>query len=54
MDAMVGSIDGKRTVRGSIRGAAKDSEKLGTALARELLSKGADKILAEIRMSEAK
>ncbi len=54
LDAMVGSIDGKRTVRGSIRGAAKDSEKLGTALARELLSKGADKILAEIRMSEAK
>jgi len=51
MDAMVGSLDGKRTVRGSIRGAAADSEQLGTALARELLSKGADTILEEIRTS---
>ncbi len=53
LDAMVGSLDGKRTVRGSIRGAAEVSEKLGTMLARELLSKGADKILDEIRMQEA-
>jgi hydroxymethylbilane synthase len=51
LDAMVGSIDGKRTVRGSIRGPAAESEELGVALAQELLAKGADKILAEIRMA---
>jgi hydroxymethylbilane synthase len=54
LDAMVGSLDGKRTVRGSIRGSAGESEKLGTELARELLAKGADKILEEIRITEAK
>ncbi len=50
LDAVVGSIDGKKIVRGTISGAPKDSEKLGVSLAQELLSNGADEILREIRM----
>ncbi|MDE3057843.1 MAG: hydroxymethylbilane synthase [Bacteroidota bacterium] len=49
LDAVVGSLDGKRVVRGKIGGKPDDSGKLGTSLAQELLDKGADKILAEIR-----
>lgn len=49
LDAVVGSIDGKRIVRGSISGAMDDSERLGVTLAKELLEKGADEILQEIR-----
>ena len=49
LDAVVGSIDGKKIVRGTIDGATGDSEKLGVSLAQELLSKGADEILRDIR-----
>ena len=51
LDAVVGSIDGTRIVRGSISGSPNDSQKLGVTLAKDLLSKGADEILEEIRKS---
>jgi hydroxymethylbilane synthase len=51
LDAVVGSVDGKKIVRGAIHGAPNESEKIGVALAQELLSKGADEILREIRMA---
>jgi hydroxymethylbilane synthase len=49
LDAVVGSLDGKRIVRGSIAGKPDDSELLGETLAQELLKNGADAILQEIR-----
>ena len=49
LDAVVGSIDGKRIVRGSIDGKPADSEALGETLAEKLLANGADAILKEIR-----
>jgi len=51
LDAMVGSLDGKRIVKGSVNGAPEESETLGTALAKELMSNGAKEILEEIRKS---
>ncbi|HTR81077.1 MAG TPA: hydroxymethylbilane synthase [Bacteroidota bacterium] len=52
LDAMVGSIDGTKTIYGAIEGAAADSGKLGTVLAQELLGKGAKEILQDIRTSK--
>jgi hydroxymethylbilane synthase len=49
LDAIVGSLDGTRAVRSSIRGLPEQYERLGTTLAEKLLSKGADTILEEIR-----
>ncbi|HTX18108.1 MAG TPA: hydroxymethylbilane synthase [Bacteroidota bacterium] len=49
LDAMVGSLDGKRAVRSSIHGLPGESERLGTQLAESLLAEGADEILDEIR-----
>ncbi|MBI2428941.1 MAG: hydroxymethylbilane synthase [Ignavibacteriales bacterium] len=49
LDAMVGSLDGKRIVRGSINGSPEESAVLGISLAEELLSRGAKEILEEIR-----
>jgi len=49
LDAMVGSLDGKRVVRDRAEGDPDEAEGLGKALARQLLSKGADRILREIR-----
>ncbi|WP_346838496.1 hydroxymethylbilane synthase [Microbulbifer sp. SAOS-129_SWC] len=45
---LVGSPDGATMVRGERRGPAADGEAMGIALAEELLSAGADKILAAI------
>ncbi|MFA6468450.1 MAG: hydroxymethylbilane synthase [Bacteroidota bacterium] len=53
MDAMVGSLDGKRIVSGSILGAKERAEELGTMLAVELMKKGAKEILDEIRKSSS-
>ncbi len=53
LDAVVGSLDGKRIVQGKIHGKPEDAAQIGTSLARELLDKGADKILAEIRLMSA-
>ena len=48
MDGLVGSIDGKRLVRGRIEGKPEDHELLGIRLAEDLLSRGAGEILAEV------
>jgi hydroxymethylbilane synthase len=48
LDAMVGSLDGSLTFRKKVRGSKKDAEKIGKALAKDLLKAGADKILKEI------
>ncbi|MEX0602290.1 MAG: hydroxymethylbilane synthase, partial [Bacteroidota bacterium] len=49
LDALIGSLDGRRIVRGSIAGSPHDSEALGTELAKELLDRGGKGILEEIR-----
>jgi len=54
LDAMAGSLDGSSIVRGKIQGEPEEAEKLGIDLANELLSKGADKILAAIRQTDIK
>ena len=48
MHALVASPDGKEVVRGSISGYPEAAEELGTALAEDLLARGADAILAEL------
>jgi len=48
MDGLVGSIDGKRLVKGRIEGRPEDYESLGVRLAEDLLSRGAQEILAEV------
>lgn len=49
LDAMIGSLDGKRIVRGSINGDPKESERLGIELGQKLLAEGGKAILDEIR-----
>jgi hydroxymethylbilane synthase len=49
IEAMVGSLDGKRVVRGRHDGPAETPERLGTELAERLLREGADTILSAIR-----
>ena len=49
LDALVGSIDGKRVVRGKIHGAPAEAESLGTSLATTLLESGGRDILEDIR-----
>lgn len=46
--ALVGSIDGKTILYEEITGPAKDGEQLGIELAKRLLHRGADKVLAAI------
>src|SRR4030043_750598 len=48
MDGLVGSVDGKRLVKGHIEGKPEDYESLGLRLAEDLLSRGAHEILAEV------
>jgi len=45
---LVGRPDGSLTLRAEVRGKAEEAESLGIALAEELLSQGADDILAAI------
>ncbi len=45
---LVGSVDGKRIVKDSIKGEPENAEKLGVTLAEKLLSHGADEILREV------
>jgi len=47
--AFVGSLDGRDTVRTELTGPAGAPEGLGIALAEDLLGKGADRILAQVR-----
>lgn len=46
--ALVGEVDGSNIIRGEIKGSQSDAESLGTQLAEDLLSRGADRILAEL------
>jgi len=48
IDGLVGSVSGDRIIRAHAEGKADNADKLGVALAEDLLSKGADKILSEI------
>lgn len=52
LSGLVGSLDGTKVIRGNIEGSLSDAEQLGSALAKELLAKGADKILAEVYQAE--
>lgn len=52
LDAIVGSIDGKKVVSGKRDGKPSSAEELGVLLANELLAKGAKEILNEIRKGE--
>ena len=45
---LVGSPDGRTVIRGEIRGASSDPDSLGTALAEELLARGAGEILEAV------
>lgn len=49
LDGMVGSLDGRSEVRGKVSGSIEEAEQLGIRLAEALLSRGADRILDEIR-----
>ena len=49
---LVGRTDGSEIVRGDISGRPEDAEELGTVLADDLLSRGADKILEEVYANE--
>ena len=48
MRGLVGKPDGSEVVRGEIRGKPEDAETMGTALADDLLSRGADVILKDV------
>lgn len=54
LDAIIGSLDGRKSVRSTIEGGPEDSERLGIALAEQLLSQGGEAILDEIRQVDAK
>ncbi|MBI3194648.1 MAG: hydroxymethylbilane synthase [Ignavibacteriae bacterium] len=49
LDALIGSLDGKKIVRGKIHGNPDDSEKLGEQLAKTLYDGGGREILESIR-----
>jgi len=48
IEGLVGSISGDTIIRGSVSGSIDEPESLGTSLAEDLLSRGADKILSEV------
>jgi hydroxymethylbilane synthase len=49
LHGFVASVDGKRSIKQSIKGEAEDARMLGIALANSMISEGADEILDEIR-----
>ncbi|MEX0735926.1 MAG: hydroxymethylbilane synthase, partial [Bacteroidota bacterium] len=51
LEALVGSLDGTRIVRGHIVGDPDRSESLGVELAKQLLESGAREILEAIRLT---
>ncbi|MFO7526300.1 MAG: hydroxymethylbilane synthase, partial [Ignavibacteriaceae bacterium] len=51
LDAMFGSLDGSLTFRKKVRGSKRNAEKIGKALAKDLLKAGAKKILNDIYQS---
>ncbi len=52
LDAVVGSLDGKKIIRAFKSGALADAEQIGIELAKELLQRGARNILEDIRHSQ--
>lgn len=48
MDGLVGSVTGDRIIKEHLEGTIEDAEAIGITLGEKLLSKGADKILAEV------
>jgi len=52
IEGLVGSVSGDRIIRGRREGKPDEAERLGVALAEELLGKGADRILAEVYGAE--
>lgn len=53
LDAMIGSLDGKHIVRGSLQGNREAAESLAIQLAEALLRSGGEKILKDIRGKES-
>jgi len=51
LDAIIGSLDGKRIVRGKKIGTLANAEQIGIGLAKELLDRGGNEILKEIRQT---
>jgi hydroxymethylbilane synthase len=51
LDAVIGSIDGRRLVRGKIHGEPAEAEVLGEQLAKSLYKTGGREILEEIRLN---
>ena len=49
MDALIGSLDGKKVIRSTIHGDPSQAETLANTLARTLLQSGGDRILKDIR-----
>jgi hydroxymethylbilane synthase len=49
LDALIGSLDGTRIVRGQKTGPVADAEHIGVNLAQELLQRGGKELLEEIR-----
>ncbi len=48
LNGFVADLEGKRFVQATLSGAPSDAEKIGIAMAEDLLARGADKILAEL------
>jgi hydroxymethylbilane synthase len=53
LTAIVLSLDGERAIRAESRAAVRDAARVGTAVAEDLLSRGADAILAEVQRVHA-
>ncbi len=49
IDAIIGSLDGKRIIRGSKTGLVAEAQEIGNELAEELIQQGGKEILEEIR-----
>ena len=48
LNGFVADLEGKRFIQATLSGAPSDAEQIGTAMAEDLLARGADKILAEL------
>lgn len=48
LNGFVADLEGKRFIQATLTGAPSDAEKIGIAMAEDLLARGADKILAEL------
>jgi hydroxymethylbilane synthase len=52
LKGLVGSLDGKEIINGNISGRPEDAEELGLVLAEDLLSRGADRLLAAMHAAQ--